>query len=246
MLHVPQAVSMSECITACCKLPGCDLAWVFEGRCYIVNCQRKDECKPMKTSTVESYLTFVQKSLSQRLGSQAAHYKERGHSLGLSPEDESSLADLALYEDRNFGDRITEGDYLGDYKGSSADGDSAGPGNNQKNIHGPQDWQGWDTTYNLNPSSVKAGENEDLYSAEIQTGALSESSLPVNGSQHEDWSSDETKQQATGFPKLLPVEKPGEENLEHNVTSTIVNEDSVSPLNSSLVASVVTLAASIL
>uniref|UniRef100_A0A4W3HSN9 KIAA0319 n=1 Tax=Callorhinchus milii TaxID=7868 RepID=A0A4W3HSN9_CALMI len=163
MLHVPQAVSMSECITACCKLPGCDLAWVFEGRCYIVNCQRKDECKPMKTSTVESYLTFVQK----------------GHSLGLSPEDESSLADLALYEDRNFGDRITEGDYLGDYKGSSADGDSAGPGNNQKNIHGPQDWQGWDTTYNLNPSSVKAGENEDLYSAEIQTGALSESSLPL-------------------------------------------------------------------
>uniref|UniRef100_A0A4W3HWM1 KIAA0319 n=1 Tax=Callorhinchus milii TaxID=7868 RepID=A0A4W3HWM1_CALMI len=103
MLHVPQAVSMSECITACCKLPGCDLAWVFEGRCYIVNCQRKDECKPMKTSTVESYLTFVQKSLSQRLGSQAAHYKERGHSLGLSPEDESSLADLALGL-RNFWD----------------------------------------------------------------------------------------------------------------------------------------------
>uniref|UniRef100_A0A4W3IEJ5 KIAA0319 n=1 Tax=Callorhinchus milii TaxID=7868 RepID=A0A4W3IEJ5_CALMI len=95
MLHVPQAVSMSECITACCKLPGCDLAWVFEGRCYIVNCQRKDECKPMKTSTVESYLTFVQKSLSQRLGSQAAHYKERGHSLGLSPEDESMVT-LAL------------------------------------------------------------------------------------------------------------------------------------------------------
>uniref|UniRef100_A0A4W3HSH4 KIAA0319 n=1 Tax=Callorhinchus milii TaxID=7868 RepID=A0A4W3HSH4_CALMI len=108
MLHVPQAVSMSECITACCKLPGCDLAWVFEGRCYIVNCQRKDECKPMKTSTVESYLTFVQKSLSQRLGSQAAHYKERGHSLGLSPEDESSLADLALYEDRNFEDTVQD------------------------------------------------------------------------------------------------------------------------------------------
>uniref|UniRef100_G1MTW5 KIAA0319 n=1 Tax=Meleagris gallopavo TaxID=9103 RepID=G1MTW5_MELGA len=59
ILRVPHATSVSECITACCDLSGCDLSWMFERRCYIVNCQRKENCEPKTIETVKSYLTFV-------------------------------------------------------------------------------------------------------------------------------------------------------------------------------------------
>ncbi|XP_021241207.1 dyslexia-associated protein KIAA0319 homolog isoform X5 [Numida meleagris] len=59
IMRVPHATSVSECITACCDLSGCDLSWMFERRCYIVNCQHKENCEPKTIETVKSYLTFV-------------------------------------------------------------------------------------------------------------------------------------------------------------------------------------------
>ncbi|NWR33244.1 K0319 protein, partial [Tachuris rubrigastra] len=59
IMRVPHAMSVSDCIAACCDLSGCDLSWMFEQRCYIVNCQHEENCKPKKIETVKSYLTFV-------------------------------------------------------------------------------------------------------------------------------------------------------------------------------------------
>ncbi|XP_062986522.1 dyslexia-associated protein KIAA0319 homolog [Elgaria multicarinata webbii] len=59
IMRVPHAVSMSDCTAACCDLSDCDLSWMFEWHCYIVNCQHKGNCEPKKMEKVKSYLTFV-------------------------------------------------------------------------------------------------------------------------------------------------------------------------------------------
>ncbi|XP_015270210.1 PREDICTED: dyslexia-associated protein KIAA0319 homolog [Gekko japonicus] len=58
-MRVPHAVSMADCMAACCSLSDCDLSWMFEQHCYIVNCQHKGNCEPKKMEKVKSYLTFV-------------------------------------------------------------------------------------------------------------------------------------------------------------------------------------------
>ncbi|XP_044282475.1 dyslexia-associated protein KIAA0319 homolog [Varanus komodoensis] len=59
IMRVPHAVSMADCTAACCDLSDCDLSWMFERHCYIVNCQHKGNCEPKKMEKVKSYLTFV-------------------------------------------------------------------------------------------------------------------------------------------------------------------------------------------
>ncbi|XP_077209125.1 dyslexia-associated protein KIAA0319 homolog isoform X2 [Paroedura picta] len=59
IMRVPHAVSMADCTAACCDLFDCDLSWMFEQHCYIVNCQHKGNCEPKKMENVKSYLTFV-------------------------------------------------------------------------------------------------------------------------------------------------------------------------------------------
>ncbi|XP_016287233.1 dyslexia-associated protein KIAA0319 homolog isoform X1 [Monodelphis domestica] len=59
ILRVPQAGSMAACTVACCDFPSCDLAWWFEHRCYVVNCQHQGSCEPKTIDPVQSYLTFV-------------------------------------------------------------------------------------------------------------------------------------------------------------------------------------------
>ncbi|XP_060045280.1 dyslexia-associated protein KIAA0319 homolog [Erinaceus europaeus] len=58
IMQVSQATTVVDCTTACCDLSSCDLAWWFEGRCYLVSCLHKDSCQP-KMSPIESHLTFV-------------------------------------------------------------------------------------------------------------------------------------------------------------------------------------------
>ncbi|KAL8182440.1 UNVERIFIED_CONTAM: hypothetical protein K2H54_056362 [Gekko kuhli] len=50
---------MADCTAACCSLSDCDLSWMFEQHCYIVNCQHKGNCEPKKMEKVKSHLTFV-------------------------------------------------------------------------------------------------------------------------------------------------------------------------------------------
>ncbi|ETE72541.1 Dyslexia-associated protein, partial [Ophiophagus hannah] len=59
IMRVPRAASMLDCLAACCDLSDCDLAWMFERRCYVVSCQPKGNCEPKKMEKVKSYLTFV-------------------------------------------------------------------------------------------------------------------------------------------------------------------------------------------
>lgn len=58
-MRVSQTFSVGDCTAACCDLPSCDLAWWFEGSCYLVNCMHPENCEPRTTGPIRSYLTFV-------------------------------------------------------------------------------------------------------------------------------------------------------------------------------------------
>ncbi|XP_023977758.1 dyslexia-associated protein KIAA0319 homolog [Physeter macrocephalus] len=59
IMPVPQTTPVVDCTSACCDLYSCDLAWWFEGRCYLVSCPHKENCEPRKMGSIRSYLTFV-------------------------------------------------------------------------------------------------------------------------------------------------------------------------------------------
>ncbi|XP_032854817.1 dyslexia-associated protein KIAA0319 homolog isoform X2 [Tyto alba] len=119
IMRVPHAMSVSDCIAACCDLSGCDLSWMFERRCYIVNCQHKENCEPKKIETVKSYLTFVLRS-SQRPASLLGFGQvipSMVHSVGLQnepSEEMSSLKELSLLGKDPSLEEIPE--YIDDYK----------------------------------------------------------------------------------------------------------------------------------
>ncbi|XP_041039941.1 dyslexia-associated protein KIAA0319 [Carcharodon carcharias] len=238
ILRVPPAVSMSECISACCDFPGCDLAWMFEGRCYIINCQNRNECEPKKTNAVESYLTFVQRSPVKKSSLQEAHYKGRGHSIGkqrelVSTEGNGNLQGL-YGEGLSLDGSITE-DSMMDYKEIPATvGNAEDSSKDQEQMRGTQDWPLWDSKYDLDMSSVKVSgvsDEEEDKSAGIQNGAPSDAGFAVNESQ-EVWS-DETKQDANNMLKFVPLETVGNLLQNSNENSTSVQEEHVFPSNSS-------------
>ncbi|NXV85318.1 K0319 protein, partial [Calonectris borealis] len=119
IMRVPRAMSVSDCIAACCDLSGCDLSWMFERRCYIVNCQHKENCEPKKIETVKSYLTFVLRP-SQRPASLLGFGQvipSMVHSVGLQnepSEEVSSLKELSLLGKDPSLEEIPE--YIDDYK----------------------------------------------------------------------------------------------------------------------------------
>ncbi|NXW18921.1 K0319 protein, partial [Circaetus pectoralis] len=119
IMRVPHAMSVSDCIAACCDLSGCDLSWMFERRCYIVNCQHKENCEPKKIETVKSYLTFVLRP-SQRPASLLGFGQvipSMVHSVGLQnepSEEVSSLKELSLLGKDPSLEEIPE--YIDDYK----------------------------------------------------------------------------------------------------------------------------------
>uniref|UniRef100_A0A8D2CFL1 KIAA0319 n=1 Tax=Sus scrofa TaxID=9823 RepID=A0A8D2CFL1_PIG len=59
IMRVPQTTPVVDCTSACCDLASCDLAWWFEGRCYLVSCPHKENCQPKQMGSIRSYLTFV-------------------------------------------------------------------------------------------------------------------------------------------------------------------------------------------
>ncbi|XP_065484852.1 dyslexia-associated protein KIAA0319 homolog isoform X2 [Caloenas nicobarica] len=119
IMRVPHAMSVSDCIAACCDLSGCDLSWMFERHCYIVNCQHKENCEPKKIETVKSYLTFVLRP-SQRPASPLGFGQvipSMVHSVGLQnepSEEMSSLKELSLFGKDPSLEEIPE--YIDDYK----------------------------------------------------------------------------------------------------------------------------------
>ncbi|KAL4837924.1 hypothetical protein H8958_015548 [Nasalis larvatus] len=59
IMRVSHTFPVVDCTAACCDLSSCDLAWWFEGHCYLVSCPRKENCEPKKMGPIRSYLTFV-------------------------------------------------------------------------------------------------------------------------------------------------------------------------------------------
>ncbi|TKS82731.1 Dyslexia-associated protein KIAA0319 [Collichthys lucidus] len=67
ILRVPGVASLPQCVAACCDLPGYDLAWLFEGRCYILNCQQRENCQPRERPGADSVLAFLRRASPQTL-----------------------------------------------------------------------------------------------------------------------------------------------------------------------------------
>ncbi|XP_033072271.1 dyslexia-associated protein KIAA0319 homolog isoform X1 [Trachypithecus francoisi] len=92
IMRVSHTFPVVDCTAACCDLSSCDLAWWFEGHCYLVSCPRKENCEPKKMGSIRSYLTFVLRPVQRP--AQLLDYGDmmlnRGSSSGIwgdSPED---------------------------------------------------------------------------------------------------------------------------------------------------------------
>ncbi|CAN9514452.1 unnamed protein product [Ophioblennius macclurei] len=64
ILRVPGAGTLAQCVAACCELPGYELAWLFEGRCYVLSCRRGggDDCRPRQRRGADSVLAFLRRA----------------------------------------------------------------------------------------------------------------------------------------------------------------------------------------
>ncbi|XP_056448315.1 dyslexia-associated protein KIAA0319 homolog [Gadus chalcogrammus] len=67
VLRVPGVASLARCRVSCCERPRCDLAWLFQGRCYILSCQQGGACRPQNRPGADSYLAFVLRGPAQTL-----------------------------------------------------------------------------------------------------------------------------------------------------------------------------------
>lgn len=106
ILRVPGVASLPQCVAACCDLPGYDLAWLFEGRCYVLSCQQRENCRPRERPGADSFLAFLRRASPQALVLQSlvrgAPYSGRWRPLSRSseaPGDLESLKDLALFDE---------------------------------------------------------------------------------------------------------------------------------------------------
>lgn len=105
ILRVPGVASLPQCVAACCDLPGYDLAWLFEGRCYILSCQQRENCQPRERPGADSVLAFLRRPSPQTLVLQSL---VRGEPYGgrwrplprpsEAPGDLEALKDLALFD----------------------------------------------------------------------------------------------------------------------------------------------------
>lgn len=104
IMRVPGVSLLPQCVAACCDLPGYDLAWLFEGRCYILNCQKRENCRPRERPGADSVLAFLRRASPQTLVLQSLvrgePYSGRWRPLSRSseaPGDLEALKDLALF-----------------------------------------------------------------------------------------------------------------------------------------------------
>lgn len=105
ILRVPGVVSLPQCVAASCDLPGYDLAWLFEGRCYVLTCQQRENCQPRQRPGADSILAFLRRASPQALMLQSLvrgeQYGGRWRPLSRSsgaPENLGALEDLALLD----------------------------------------------------------------------------------------------------------------------------------------------------
>ncbi|XP_015259746.1 PREDICTED: dyslexia-associated protein KIAA0319 homolog isoform X3 [Cyprinodon variegatus] len=97
IMRVPGVASLQQCVAACCDLPGYDLAWLFKGRCYVLNCQQGANCRPQVRPGADSVLAFLQRSPQSLLLQSLVRGEPYGGSWG-SNRDLEPLRGLALFD----------------------------------------------------------------------------------------------------------------------------------------------------
>ncbi|XP_074841984.1 dyslexia-associated protein KIAA0319 homolog isoform X2 [Carettochelys insculpta] len=215
-MRVPHAVSMSDCTAACCDLSGCDLSWMFERRCYIVNCQHQENCEPKKIETVKSYLTFVLRP-PQRPGAFLGYGEvlpKRLHSVGLQgepSEEVSNLKELSLLgKDHRLEERP---DYTDDYRDLEQDPFQLSIKHEQRESTDYTDWGLVMTSENDFNSSV-AGTNdnqEDLAEKQREGGPL-ENLMNKSGSKSSVVPVEHAKEKLPSLTQMTPLPAESSEN----------------------------------
>ncbi|NXN00886.1 K0319 protein, partial [Sylvia borin] len=207
IMRVPHALSVSDCIAACCDLSGCDLSWMFERRCYIVNCQHKDNCEPKKIETVKSYLIFVLRP-SQRPASLLGFGQvipSMVHSVGLQnepSEEVTSLKKLSLLGKDPSLEEIPE--YIEDYKELEQDPFEVGIKHEQKDSMDYADWGLMVAGENgFNTSTGDDGDNQEDFTEKKGEAGKVESFLNKNSS--ELISINEHSTERSSLPEITPL-----------------------------------------
>lgn len=99
IVRVPGVMSLAQCVAACCDLRGYDLAWLFEGHCYILSCQQRANCRPQERPGADSVLVYLRRTSPQTLILQSRvrgdPYEGRWRPPSQIFEDLESLKDLA-------------------------------------------------------------------------------------------------------------------------------------------------------
>ncbi|XP_030213803.1 dyslexia-associated protein KIAA0319 homolog isoform X1 [Gadus morhua] len=106
VLRVLGVASLARCRVSCCERPRCDLAWLFQGRCYILSCQQGGACRPQNRPGADSYLAFVLRGPAQTLvlgplvrgEPYGSRWGSPSSSSSEAPGDLEALRDLAVLE----------------------------------------------------------------------------------------------------------------------------------------------------
>ncbi|XP_010002822.1 PREDICTED: dyslexia-associated protein KIAA0319 homolog isoform X1 [Chaetura pelagica] len=207
IMRVPHAMSVSDCIAACCDLSGCDLSWMFERRCYIVNCQHKENCEPKQIETVKSYLTFVVRP-SQRPASLLGFGQvipSMVHSVGLQnepSEEVSSLKELSLRGKYPSPEEIPE--YIDDYKELEQDSFQVSIKHEQKESTDYADWGLMVAGENSFNSSVgDDGGNQDNFAEKKEETGKVESLIKKNSSELS-FVAEQSMESLSSVPEITP------------------------------------------
>ncbi|XP_073187972.1 dyslexia-associated protein KIAA0319 homolog isoform X6 [Lepidochelys kempii] len=208
IMRVPHAMSMSDCTAACCDLSGCDLSWMFERRCYIVNCQHKENCEPKKIQTVKSYLTFVLRP-SQRPGALLGYGQvlpNMVHSVGLQSEpseEVSNLKELSLLSKDHSLDEIPE--YTDDYRDLEKDPFQLSIKHKQKQSTDYTDWGLVVTSENgFNPTLADIEDNHEDLAEKHREGSRLENLMTKSGSNSNSVPTEHAKEKMPSLAEMTP------------------------------------------
>lgn len=97
VVRVPGVASLRRCVAAGCDLPGYDVAWLFRGRCYVLSCQQREDCRPQERPGADSVLVFLRRGPSPSLR-RGSSYGSRWRPLLPSSEHGGDLQGLPLLD----------------------------------------------------------------------------------------------------------------------------------------------------
>ncbi|XP_073728419.1 dyslexia-associated protein KIAA0319 isoform X1 [Misgurnus anguillicaudatus] len=189
ILRVPEVSSLAQCAGACCDLSGCDLAWFFERRCYVLSCHRKENCQPKQRPGADSLLAFLQRGPPQTLVLQSLvredSFPNHWQPLPRHRGSEDPMKDLALLEDiqnleNNDAEYAESFRSLEDKRVDGVDEARNGGTLEQEERPGLYDWpllQGKEE-FNQSEAEIVGGELTTLRGYPLESSTIPPSNLP--------------------------------------------------------------------